>query len=236
MRRKFMIAVVVIFICFLSVSLFAVTKRDLVMSIDRAEDTLNYMMKSPDTSIPPNLLKSAYAVIFLRQYKAGFGLGIKGGSGIILAKNKQTGEWSPPSFVFTTEGSFGLQIGGKMVDAILLIMNEEGLSLLLKSPIKVGGEISAAAGPVGGEVGVGAGIPATGILMYARARGAFLGASFEGGFIFTDDESNRLFYGIEDLKAREILLEGRVEMPKEAESLINTLKKYETVEKNIQGN
>jgi len=226
MKRK-VIRIVVVFVFFSVVSSFALTKRDLLISIDRAEDTINYMMKSPDTSIPQHFLREAYAVIFVRQYKAGLGLGIRGGSGIMLAKNKETGEWSPPSFISTAEGSFGLQIGGKMVDAILLIMNEEGLTLLLKSHVKIGGEISAAAGPVGREAGAKAGLPATGILIYARARGAFLGASLEGGFVMNDKEANELFYGIKDIKAREILLEGRVAMPEEAESLIRTLNKYE---------
>lgn len=216
----------VLFFC-VSFSSFAATKGDLVKRIKNSEDTIKYMMHSQDTAIPQYFLKEAYAVIFLKQYKAGFVLGAKGGNGIILSKDKKTGEWSPPSFISTAEGSLGFQIGGKVVDAILLIMNEEGLTLLLKSKMKIGGEVSVAAGPVGREAGVKAGLPATGILIYSRARGAFIGASFEGGLIMTDDEANRMFYGIEDIKAREILLEGRVEMPQEAVPLINTIKKYE---------
>ena len=212
---------------FISVSSFAATKGDLVKRIKNSEDTIKYMMRSQDTAIPQYFLKEAYAVIFLKQYKAGFVLGAKGGNGIILARDNKTGEWSPPSFISTAEGSLGFQIGVKAVDAILLIMNEEGLTLLLKSKLKIGGEISAAAGPLGREAGVKAGLPATGILIYSRARGAFIGASFEGGFIMPDDEANRMFYGIEDISAREILLEGRVEMPQEAASLIETIKKYE---------
>ncbi len=220
------IIVGVLFLC-TAVSSFAATRGDLVKRINNSEDLVKYMMRSQDTAIPQHFLKEAYAVVFLKQYKAGFVLGAKGGNGIILAKDKKTGEWSPPSFVSTAEGSFGFQIGGKVVDAILLIMNEEGLTLLLKSKLKIGGEVSAAAGPVGREAGVKAGLPATGILIYSRARGAFIGASFEGGLIMTDDEANKLFYGIDGIKAREILLEGRVEMPQEAASLINTVKKYE---------
>jgi lipid-binding SYLF domain-containing protein len=210
-----------------SFSSFAATKGDLVKRIKNSEDTIKYMMKSSDTAIPQYFLKDAYAVIFLKQYKAGFVLGAKGGNGIILAKDKKTGEWSPPSFISTAEGSVGFQIGGKVVDAILLIMNEEGLTLLLKSKLKIGGEVSAAAGPVGREAGVKAGLPATGILIYSRARGAFIGASFEGGLIMTDDEANRMFYAVEDITAREILLEGRVDVPAEARSLIDLMKKYE---------
>ncbi|MCM8830099.1 MAG: lipid-binding SYLF domain-containing protein [Candidatus Omnitrophica bacterium] len=220
-----------IVICiFIITSIFAyaaVSRKTLVQRIRNAEYNLRYIMSSPDSSIPQQFLKDAYAIIFLKQYKGGFVVGVKGGNGIILAKNRETGEWSPPAFMATAEGSFGLQIGGKVIDAILLVMNEEGLTLLLKSPVKIGGEISAAAGPVGRDVGVGAGLPATGLFIYSRARGAFIGGSIEGGLIMCENEANKIFYGIEDITAREILLEGRVPMPKEAESLIKALKKYE---------
>ncbi|HOL22608.1 MAG TPA: lipid-binding SYLF domain-containing protein, partial [bacterium] len=205
----------------------AVSRRSLVQRIKNAEYNLRYIMASQDSAIPQQFLKDAYAIIFLRQYKGGFVVGAKGGNGIILAKNKETGEWSPPAFMATAEGSFGLQIGGKMIDAILLVMNEEGLTLLLKSPVKIGGEISAAAGPVGRDVGLGAGLPATGLFIYSRARGAFLGGSIEGGLIMCENEANKIFYGVDNITAREILLEGKVEMPEEAKSLIKALKKYE---------
>jgi lipid-binding SYLF domain-containing protein len=205
-----------------------VSRKSLVQRITNAEYNLRYIMASQDSAIPQQFIKDAYAVIFMKQYKGGFVVGIKGGNGIILAKNKETGEWSPPAFMAIAEGSFGLQIGGKVIDAILLVMNEEGLTLLLKSPIKIGGEVSAAAGPVGREVGVGAGLPATGILIYSRTKGAFLGASIEGGLIMGENEANQIFYENSDITAREILLEGRVPMPKEAEALIKTLEKYES--------
>lgn len=205
----------------------AVSRKSLVQRIKNAEYNLRYIMASQDSAIPQQFLKDAYAIIFLRQYKGGFVVGAKGGNGIILAKNKKTGEWSPPAFMATAEGSFGLQIGGKVIDAILLVMNEEGLTLLLKSPVKIGGEISAAAGPVGRDVGLGAGLPATGLFIYSRARGAFVGGSIEGGLIMCEDEANKIFYGVDNITAREILLEGKVEMPEEAKSLIKALKKYE---------
>ena len=220
----------VVLCIFILTSVFAyaaVSRRSLVQRIKNAEYNLRYIMASQDSAIPQQFLKDAYAIIFLRQYKGGFVVGAKGGNGIILAKNKETGEWSPPAFMATAEGSFGLQIGGKMIDAILLVMNEEGLTLLLKSPVKIGGEISAAAGPVGRDVGLGAGLPATGLFIYSRARGAFLGGSIEGGLIMCENEANKIFYGVDNITAREILLEGKVEMPEEAKSLIKALKKYE---------
>lgn len=46
-------------------------------------------------------------------------------------------------------GSFGLQIGGEATDFVLLIMNEKGAKLVLSSKVKLGGDASAAGGPVG---------------------------------------------------------------------------------------
>lgn len=215
---------------FFSAALFAdSSKKELAGRIQKAEQNLKYFMDAPDSSIPCQLLHQANAIIFLRQYKAGFFLGAKGGNGIVLAKNMETGEWSPPAFIATVEGSVGFQIGGKMVDAILLVMNKEGLDFLLKSRIKIGGELSAAAGPVGREAGAKLGVPAAGIIIYSRAQGLFAGASFEGGVISSDDSANKNFYGIEDIRIRDILTRGRVSMPAEAKGLVELLKQYENM-------
>jgi len=205
------------------------SRKELAGRIEKAESTLRYFMDAGDSAIPCQLLHEADAIIFLRQYKVGFILGAKGGNGIVLAKNRNTGEWSPPAFIATAEGSFGFQIGGKMVDAVLLVMNKEGLEFLLKSRFQIGGEMSAAAGPVGREAGVKLGVPAAGILIYSRARGLFAGASFEGGLISSDDRANKTFYSLEDVSIRDILTRNKVPMPQEAVGLVDALQKYESM-------
>jgi len=222
-RTGIVLAVLAVF----SSQVFCETSRELGERIKLAGKTLNYFIDAPDSAIPNQLLHDADAIIFLRQYKAGFVLGAKGGNGIVLARDRETRKWSPPAFIATAEGSFGFQVGAKMVDAILLVMNKEGLDLLLKSRIKIGGEISAAAGPVGREAGAKVGIPAAGILIYSRAKGLFAGISFEGGVIASDDKSNQVFYDDPEIKIRDILFRGKVSMPPEAESLVAALLEYE---------
>jgi len=207
---------------------FPDSKKELAVRIEQAEKNLKYFMDAPDAGVPCQLLHDADAIIFLRQYKAGFVLGAKGGNGIVLAKDRENGKWSPPAFIATAEGSLGFQVGVKVVDAILLVMNKEGLDLLLKSRFKIGGEISAAAGPVGREAGAKIGIPAAGILIYSNARGLFAGISFEGGVIASDDKANQVFYAVEDIKIRDILTRNRVSMPEEAKNLVDMLKEYES--------
>ncbi|MCK9266697.1 lipid-binding SYLF domain-containing protein [bacterium] len=225
-----------IFIMIFAVTAFSDSNEELAGRIKHAEKTLKYFTDAPDSAIPCQLLHDANAVIFLRQYKLGFVLGAKGGNGIVLAKDRNTGKWSPPAFIATAEGSFGFQIGGKVVDAILLIMNKEGLDLLLKSRFKIGGEISAAAGPVGREAGAKIGVPASGILIYSKAQGLFAGISFEGGVIASDDKSNQKFYNDEDIKIRDILTREKVEMPEVAKPLIKELEEYENKYKETHNN
>ena len=46
-------------------------------------------------------------------------------------------------------GSFGLQLGGQATDFVLLLMTSRSADSILTSKVKLGGDASAAAGPVG---------------------------------------------------------------------------------------
>ncbi len=165
---------------------FADTRSKLVEQIERAQEYLKDIMEAPDTAIPESLMESCHGVIILRQYKAGFVFGVKGGAGIVLVKDENTGEWSPPAFIKTGEGSFGPQIGGQSIDSIFLIMNKDGMEMLNKTKFKIGVDASAAVGPVGRDAEAKVG-PGTAILVYSRAKGLYAGASFEGGILLSDD-------------------------------------------------
>lgn len=203
---------------------FAATKAELTRQIQRAQEYLEDIMEAPDTSIPESLMRKCHGVIILRQYKAGFVFGIKGGRGIVLIKDKPTGEWSPPAFIKTGEGSFGLQIGGQSIDSIFLIMNKEGMEMLNKTKFKIGIDASAAIGPVGRDAEAKIS-PGTAILVYSRAKGLYAGASFEGGLLLNDHAANEKFYN-KDVTISDIVFDRKVNMPVEAKPLINLLDKY----------
>ncbi len=195
-----------------------------VKRIKRARKYFDEIMEAPDTAIPQTVLQNCRGIIVVRQYKAGFVLGAKGGAGLAMLKDKATKKWSPPVFIKTGEGSIGFQIGGQSIDSIFLIMNKEGVEMLLKSKFKIGVDASAAAGPVGrdAEAKIGAG---TAILVYARAKGLYVGATFEGGLLLLDGTINEAFYGKGNTRVADILA-GRVRMPREVLPLIEDLKKY----------
>ncbi|MGB9642483.1 MAG: lipid-binding SYLF domain-containing protein, partial [Candidatus Ratteibacteria bacterium] len=125
MKAKIAVECLMVFL-FSSVCVFAAPPKSLIKRINGAKEFLDDIMEAPDTEIPAALFENCKGIIIMKQYKAGFIFGIKGGFGVALAKDEKTGKWSPPAFVKSGEGSYGVQIGGQAVDSILLIMNKEG--------------------------------------------------------------------------------------------------------------
>lgn len=217
--------VLLIICCFLLVAsdTYAASKKKLNNRIEKARNYIVETMEIPDTAIPSALLKSCQGIVIIRQYRAGFIFGVKGGVGVALKRDIKTGNWSAPAFVANAEGSFGLQIGGQAIDAILLMMNKSGVESLLLAKCKLGVDASIAAGPVGRDAEAKIG-PDTAFLVYSRAKGFYGGLTLEGGIITQDNAANEEFYGRE-VTVKEIF-KNEVDIPDEAKELIKTLEKY----------
>ncbi len=222
MRIRF---VLLITCCFLMITTekYAISVKKLNDRIERYSNYLAEVMEIPEIAIPSKLLKSCKGILIMRQYKAGFIFGVKGGAGVALKRDIKTDKWSAPTFVANTEGSFGFQIGGQAIDAILLIMNKSGVESLLKAKCKIGVDTSIAVGPAGRDAEAKLG-PDTAFLVYSKAKGLYGGVSFEGGIITQDNRANKKFYG-RKVTVKEIF-KGEVDVPEEANVLINTLEKY----------
>jgi lipid-binding SYLF domain-containing protein len=186
---------------------------------------LKEILDVPD-SIPQDLLdKADCVVVFPSVLKAAFIVGGSYGRGAMSCRKGENfrGSWGAPTMMALEGGSFGFQIGGQATDFVLLVMNESGARGILASKVKLGGDASVAAGPVGRDAS--ADTDATlraEILSYSRARGLFAGVSLEGSTIRPDNGDNRRVYG-KDIPARDIVLAGAVAPPPAAEELISTL-------------
>jgi lipid-binding SYLF domain-containing protein len=120
-------------------------------------------------------------------------------------------------------GSVGFQIGGQATDFVLLVMNDRGANGILSSKVKLGGDASVAAGPVGRDASAETDVSLRAeILSYSRARGIFAGVSLEGSTIRPDNDANVRIYG-EKLSAKDIVLAHDTAVPPSAHSLIATL-------------
>src|SRR5712672_227714 len=186
---------------------------------------LKEILDVPD-SIPQDLLdKADCIVVFPSVLKAAFIVGGSYGRGAMSCRKGEsfTGPWGAPTMMALEGGSFGFQIGGQATDFVLLVMNESGARGMLASKVKLGGDASVAAGPVGRDAS--ADTDATlrsEILSYSRARGLFAGVSLEGSTIRPDNGDNGRIYG-KNIPARDIVLSGTVAVPAAARQMISTL-------------
>src|SRR6266446_8090661 len=186
---------------------------------------LKEILDVPD-NIPHDLLdKADCVVVFPSVVKAAFIVGASYGRGAMSCRRGQEfrGPWGAPTMMALEGGSFGLQIGGDATDFVMLVMNESGARGILASKVKLGGDASVAAGPVGRDTSADTDASLRSeILSYSRARGLFAGVSLEGSTIRPDNGDNRRVYG-KKISANEIVLSGRVAVPQAAEQLISTL-------------
>jgi len=193
--------------------------------INAAANVMKEILGMPD-GIPKDLLNKADCiVIYPSVKKAAFVVGGSYGRGLITCRKGRdfSGSWSAPAMFALEGGSFGFQIGAEATDFVLLVMNESGARSVLSSKVKLGGDASIAAGPVGRAASAETDIVLNAeILSYSRAKGLFAGVSLEGSTVRSDDGANKALYG-KELSAKEIVREGKVPPPAAARGLLALL-------------
>ena len=186
---------------------------------------LKEILDVPD-NIPQDLLdKADCVVVFPSVVKAAFIVGASYGRGAMSCRKGDDfrGPWGAPTMMALEGGSFGFQIGGQATDFVLLVLNESGARGILASKVKLGGDASVAAGPVGRDSSAETDASMRSeILSYSRARGLFAGVSLEGSTIRPDNSDNLRVYG-RKIPARDIVLSGTVAVPPAAGQLLSTL-------------
>ncbi len=196
----------------------ASAKEDAIDRLDNATTVLHEIMGMPDKGIPEEVLEHAKCIAVIpHMVKGGFVFGAKGGKGVATCRTADG--WSAPAFITISGGSWGLQIGVEAVDVVMIIQNDKGMQRLLSSNFQVGGDASAAAGPVGRHAEAGTDWKMdTEILTYSRAKGAFAGLTLEGASIRQDNDSRRAMYG-RSVTTRALLL-GKVPAPAAAQAFL----------------
>jgi SH3 domain-containing YSC84-like protein 1 len=196
----------------------ASAREDATDRLDSATTVLHEIMSMPDKGIPEEVLEHAKCVTVIpHMIKGGFVFGAKGGKGVATCRTADG--WSAPAFITISGGSWGLQIGVEAVDVVMIIQNDRGMQKLLSSNFQVGGDASAAAGPVGRHAEAGTDWKMdTEILTYSRAKGAFAGLTLEGASIRQDNDSRRAMYG-RNVTTRALLL-GKVAVPSAAQPFL----------------
>lgn len=199
----------------------ASTREDLQARVDASRQVIDEIMQAQDSTIPGNILKSATCVAVVPGLKKGaFVWGGQYGQGVVTCR---TGHgWSGPVFIRMAGGSFGFQIGAQSTDLVLVAVNDRGFQDLLKNKFKIGGDASAAAGPVGrsGSASTDWKMNAE-LLSYSRNKGLFAGIDLDGTSVSQNKEDTETYYG--GPHSFEDILHGNVDVPAGAVPFVRTV-------------
>jgi lipid-binding SYLF domain-containing protein len=195
--------------------------------VANAGKVMKEIMDIPD-DIPQSVIDKADCVVVLPSVlKFAIGIGGSYGRGVMTCRGGRhfRGRWSAPSMMALEGGSFGLQLGGQATDFVLLLMSPRSAENILTSKVKIGGDASAAAGPVGRTASAETDVTLRAeILSYSRARGLFAGISLSGSTLRPDNDANKKLYG-KEVDAKAIVFDRAVPAPPSANLLLSTLNK-----------
>lgn len=201
--------------------------------VENAGKVMKEIIAAPD-GIPQSVLDKADCVVILPSVlKFAIGFGGSYGRGLMTCRGGKTfhGHWGAPTMMALEGGSAGLQLGGSATDFILLLMSPRSATSILASKVKLGGDASAAAGPVGRTASAETDVALRSeILSYSRARGLFAGISLAGSTLRVDNSANENLYG-KKVGGSAIVFQNAVPVPDSAKELLATLQKATPVNK-----
>jgi len=161
--------------------------------VEKAEATFRNFQRDPEMSWIRENIRNAKAVMIAPEVRrAGFIVGGSGGRAVLLARDPGTGNWSGPAFYTLATASVGFQAGIDRSETVMLVMTDKGLNSLLSNQLKLGGDVSVAAGPVGigGERGF-----TTDVVAFSRSRGIYGGVNLDGTLVNPNEDWNKRYYG-----------------------------------------
>jgi lipid-binding SYLF domain-containing protein len=191
--------------------------------VDMASTDLTQLVNTPEASIPETIMAKAKCIAVIPDMvKGGFVFGGQHGRG--LATCRGANGWSAPVPIALTGGSWGAQIGVQSADVVLVFMNDRGLPDLLADKVKLGGDASIAAGPVGRHAEAATDVEMKSeILSYSRTKGLFAGLTLNGAKLSQDMDTTAALYG-KQVQFQQIL-SGQVREPALAAKFIDTVRR-----------
>lgn len=136
-----------------------------------------------------------------------------GGSGIIVSRLPD-GRWSAPSGILIHTLGWGLIAGADIYDCVAVINTDKGMEGFTRVRATLGGEISAAVGPLGGGSTVDSEIfkRQAPVWTYTKSKGLYLGVQVDGTVIVERTSENEAFYHSDKIRHAQIL-SGQVQPP-----------------------
>lgn len=218
MQRLFCLAVMI------GIALPAAAQSREERRVADATDVVDQLLRIPEKSIPPSLLRRAYGIAVMPDViKAGFVLGARRGKGVLVVRQPDE-SWSNPVFVTLTGGSIGWQAGAQSTDIILVFKTRRGIEGITDGKLTLGADASVAAGPVGRHTEVATDLKLDAeVFSYSRSRGLFAGVSLSGAGISIDNKANAAYYGSPNVTADDIVAGRGNRAPQSANDFVQLL-------------
>jgi lipid-binding SYLF domain-containing protein len=193
-----------------------------ISRLDHAARALHEVMDAADQRIPDHVLRRARCLAVVPHLvKGGFVFGAEEGNCVATCRTARG--WSTPTFIEMGGGSWGTQFGVEAVDLVMVIRGAQGMQKLLSSKFEIGRDASAAVGPVGRHSSENTDLKLNAlILTYSHAKGAFLGMTFDGAVVRTDDSAQHAMYGVRGTTRRTLL--GEVAAPADARPFLSAVR------------
>lgn len=174
--------------------------------VNSAQATIVNFMRDPQMDWLQRHIGEAKAVLVAPQIvKAGYIFGGSGGRAVLLARNVPNGRWEGPAFYNVGAASVGFQAGIAVSETLTLVMTDKGLNSLMSPSVKLGGDASIAAGPVG--AGAASDINSD-FIAFSRSKGVYGGLNLEGSVVAVANDWNKAYYGRE-VTPNDIVLNGK---------------------------
>jgi lipid-binding SYLF domain-containing protein len=223
---KYLLMTLTMLILFLAAFAWAADDKDessIDKRIEKSASVLSEVMATPDHAIPDKILDGAKCIAVVPSLvKIAIGFGGQHGHGVASCRTESG--WSAPLPIDMTGGSWGLQLGGEATDLVLVFMGDRGMQHLMADHFKIGGDASAAAGPVGRNAAAETDVELNDkILTYSRSRGLFAGIDLSGTAVKQDNDETRLLFG--KMERPEDILTGKVAPPPSSQPFISELRK-----------
>jgi lipid-binding SYLF domain-containing protein len=172
--------------------------------VDEATVSLSNFMRDPDmTWLQQNINRAKGVIVAPSLLKAGFIFGGSGGRAVVLSRDTKTGKWAGPAFYTMATASVGFQAGVSVSEALTLVMTDKGMNSLLSTSVKLGGDASVAAGPVG--AGAKSDVVAD-FITFSRSKGVYGGLNLDGSVIGISNDWNEVYYNKKGILPPDILV------------------------------
>lgn len=211
----------------LALATFAITNVQAATPVEQrmlsATEVIQEFTNIPEQAIPHKIMNNAYGIAVIPSVvKVGFIFGGSFGRGVLTVR-QDDGSWSNPTYIKMGGGSIGWQIGAQSTDLVMVFKDRRSIDNIVNGKLTLGGNASAAAGPVGRQTSASTDERLTAeIYSYSRNRGLFVGISLDGNWLGMDHHANSEFYG-DGMTAQQILDGGSMPTPLAAQTFMEIL-------------